>query len=158
MRLSRKCKYFNPRSHKGSDLRELHNPSNLDNFNPRSHKGSDGIIMVNYVIVRISIHAPTRGATEQTIDQYLATAISIHAPTRGATINGKILCSHTVFQSTLPQGERHQHPKFPKAICKFQSTLPQGERHRNPVIFPGRSYFNPRSHKGSDVRPLAPGG
>ena len=34
-------KYFNPRSHKGSDsvVRQIVNP--IENFNPRSHKGSD---------------------------------------------------------------------------------------------------------------------
>ena len=37
-------------------------------------------------------------------------------------------------------------------LHRFQSTLPQGER-RSPVLtLLGMSYFNPRSHKGSDCR------
>ena len=99
----------------------------------------------------ISIHAPTRGATrrrvqnvrcstfqstlpqgERLVQQYLCILpdiISIHAPTRGATGKdaGKI-DKDLKFQSTLPQGERR---------CL--------KRQRGAV-----SYFNPRSHKGSD--------
>ncbi len=55
------------------------------NFNPRSHERSD----VPYVPVTrglyISIHAPTRGATELAYERFPKYRISIHAPTRGAT-------------------------------------------------------------------------
>ena len=37
------------------------------------------------VFVYISIHAPTRGATEQFMEMARRYEISIHAPTRGAT-------------------------------------------------------------------------
>ena len=56
------------------------------NFNPRSHEGSDSDIGKKISDFRISIHAPTRGATlivGRTWDEWL---ISIHAPTRGATV------------------------------------------------------------------------
>ena len=33
-----------------------------------------------------------------------------------------------VFQSTLPQGERHELVRYYIPVLKFQSTLPQGER------------------------------
>ena len=36
--------------------------------------------------LEISIHAPTRGATETYKDLYVSDLISIHAPTRGATL------------------------------------------------------------------------
>ncbi len=54
----------------------------------------------------ISIHAPARGATEGT---YLTAAeqnISIHAPARGATTALKSSPILSLFQSTLPRGER----------------------------------------------------
>ena len=35
-----------------------------NNFNPRSHEGSDSIIMDYPALQNISIHAPTRGATQ----------------------------------------------------------------------------------------------
>ena len=35
---------------------------------------------------RVSIHAPTRGATQQAAQASLELHVSIHAPTRGATL------------------------------------------------------------------------
>ena len=58
--------------------------------------------------------------------------ISIHAPTRGATGLCGIRCRRQRFQSTLPHGERRRDP-------------------RSWSIY--RSYFNPRSHTGSDFSP-----
>ena len=78
----------------------------------------------------------------------------------------------TLFQSTLPRGER-QHPvELPEEIMEvsihaptrgatesqcpavilgeFQSTLPRGERRRLVEILPSLTGFNPRSHAGSD--------
>ena len=120
-------------------------------FNPRSHKGSDTILSSRYRLYRISIHAPTRGAT---------------------VLSSGVIC-RIVFQSTLPQGERRirvgclsvvqmhfnprshkgsdrprnifkisslisihaptrgatiQHPLAFSHPLQFQSTLPQGER------------------------------
>ena len=41
---------------------------------------------INYIAdLKISIHAPTRGATEVQIRKTVSSAISIHAPTREAT-------------------------------------------------------------------------
>ena len=56
-------KYFNPRSHKGSDTGDRRQLGQGDNFNPRSHKGSDLVHQHNLFPFTISIHAPTRGAT-----------------------------------------------------------------------------------------------
>ena len=99
----------------------------------------------------ISIHAPTRGATDSRIcvidcvhfnprshkgsdvmnPAYdVLTVISIHAPTRGATQVSTISHRTERFQSTLPQGERQTSPSVPLYIREFQSTLPQGERHK----------------------------
>ena len=36
-------------------------------FNPRSHEGSDGNLNVSGIAYKISIHAPTRGATAKII-------------------------------------------------------------------------------------------
>ena len=56
------------------------------NFNPRSHKGSDVTEVSRQNVKTISIHAPTRGATEKCTGYNCKMAISIHAPTRGATL------------------------------------------------------------------------
>ena len=131
IRLCYNLLYFNPRSHKGSDINSdcdrayqqafqstlpqgerplvsfLSSSANT-NFNPRSHKGSDFLFVVVFVSPYvISIHAPTRGATLIARVTDPSTTISIHAPTRGATVcKNKTPTAATVFQSTLPQGER----------------------------------------------------
>ena len=121
--------HFNPRSHKGSDRCQLINSFEYDefqstlpqgerpgfcqylrhsgDFNPRSHKGSDDkMLNLTAKIHRISIHAPTRGATGHLRRRTGYPPISIHAPTRGATLFCCKLQSCVLFQSTLPQGER----------------------------------------------------
>ena len=57
-----------------------------------------------------------------------ARTISIRAPTRGATISGASASQRYIFQSALPRGERLYSQDW-------QSIT---------------SYFNPRSHEGSD--------
>ena len=80
---------FNPRSHEGSDAPAPTTTSPAPNFNPRSHEGSDDVRFFNVRDqFRISIHAPTRGATPHSlIYTECSFSISIHAPTRGATSN-----------------------------------------------------------------------
>ena len=99
--------YFNPRSRKGSDLQIPYISQDCIHFNPRSRKGSDPAFQPYPVRYSISIHAPARGATLS-----------------------KLLCMLpiTLFQSTLPQGERPLRSGLINIIQKFQSTLPQGER------------------------------
>ena len=121
--------HFNPRSREGSDTFsgnvvnvELTFQSTLPrgerpgscsgstkavDFNPRSREGSDNFAAAgNGVVVLISIHAPARGATPD--------------PSTGVILS--------IFQSTLPRGER---------------------RHNHFSIFQ-RHDFNPRSREGSD--------
>ena len=78
---------FNPRAHTGRDLvfAFVRMPPAWG-FNPRAHTGRD----VNNSVVfplgwQVSIHAPTRGATECGAKGGWIESVSIHAPTRGAT-------------------------------------------------------------------------
>ena len=80
--------YFNPRSHEGSDGHEVQQQTQVRDFNPRSHEGSDRVVpVIPLAGVKISIHAPTRGATQTGLTQKLIVQ----------------------FQSTLPRGERQVH-------------------------------------------------
>ena len=45
------------------------------------------------IIIEISIHAPTRGATGGIGNDIFQASISIHAPTRGATCEGAKTCA-----------------------------------------------------------------
>ena len=100
---------FNPRTHKGCDTR-THRLSLLQrfSFNPRTHKGCDLCTTSMRAGVRVSIHAPTRGATEVGGVGVESTNVSIHAPTRGATLLLVVKKIQGIkFQSTHPQGVRH---------------------------------------------------
>ena len=165
---------FNPRSYKRSDKREVEKRGGYSSFNPRSYKRSDNFLRENLFMqylfqstllqeerrilaqnnkrnLFLSIHAPTRGATRQSIHQlhiqYFQstllqeerlvltiahldhTPLSIHAPTRGATIsNMSVLNFSYIFQSTLLQEERLVYFFGVKLI----------------------ETFNPRSYKRSD--------
>ena len=82
-----------------------------------------------HAFLYISIHAPTRGATKWIPCCGQSAHISIHAPARGATNSASMMSALSLFQSTLPQGERQLlHPSSYRILL----------------------YFNPRSHKGSD--------
>ena len=92
--------------------------------------GSDTTLMKRFISISVSIHAPTWGATAYNFDY----------------LNGS-----SMFQSTLPHGERQGgiFDRFNR--IEFQSTLPHGERRnvsKSAVCIGG---FNPRSHMGSDV-------
>ena len=98
-------------------------------FNPRSHERSDFEQWYVSNGFSISIHAPTRGATNMSVQiicivlfqstlpreerQWWGVVctstiyISIHAPTRGATFDLSFHLLPFLFQSTLPREERH---------------------------------------------------
>ena len=105
-----------------------------------------------YVIgQKISIHAPTRGATKYDCIEWMESHISIHAPTRGATDSwperirkdwnfnprsherSDLAMERTKtfrnrFQSTLPREERQRNVRHGVQRTTFQSTLPREER------------------------------
>ena len=54
--------------------------------------------------------------------------VSIHAPTRGATHSIASILSISLFQSTHPRGVRHELPRLLVRPKKFQSTHPRGVR------------------------------
>ena len=78
----------------------------------------------------ISIHAPTRGATIAVCDDVERISISIHAPTRGATKDGANMgCGWSISIHAPTRGATNFY-------CQaWFLTI----------------YFNPRSHKGSDM-------
>ena len=78
---------FNPRTHSGCDRIFAALKSAPPGFNPRTHSGCDYKTSFRYFVVGVSIHAPTRGATNGIRIAKWRTGVSIHAPTRGATIS-----------------------------------------------------------------------
>ena len=68
-------------------------PIHFKCFNPRTHKGCDSVNLMSLPDRRVSIHAPTKGATT-TLSTHTIEIIhvSIHAPTKGATNADVQLC------------------------------------------------------------------
>ena len=79
-------------------------------FNPRPHAGGDKRKHLGRKLQRVSIHAPTRGATRTGKRGWAMNTVSIHAPTRGATICCLRYHHQLLFQSTPPRGGRRMHP------------------------------------------------
>ena len=166
--------YFNPRSYKRSDLNALLKnpyvrlfqstllqeerrkylrpyPRHL-HFNPRSYKRSDAFsLFCQRILINISIHAPTRGATCVQFVPSKIWDISIHAPTRGATTRIILQQAICLFQSTLLQEERLCFWCFRiNRSCNFN---PRSYKRSDKQLEHWRllmTYFNPRSYKRSD--------
>ena len=78
---------FNSRAHVGRDRRETrHGAPRVFCFNSRAHVGRDALAAAGRIErLRVSIHAPTWGATLAVPVAESAKQVSIHAPTWGAT-------------------------------------------------------------------------
>ena len=79
----------------------------MQSFNPRTHTGCDINDRSRTIDKTVSIHAPTRGATQVHKPTKTNYYVSIHAPTRGATRPQSRMIVGMGFQSTHPHGVRH---------------------------------------------------
>ena len=165
---------FNPRSREGSDTGRRRDRLRRGYFNPRSREGSDPPAAPQALQVRISIHAPAKGATSLGVYLSHGEIFQSTLPRRERPILPTQSASPLLFQSTLPRRERpdsFQHkpdtslfqstlPRrerlcsntFSNVVPKFQSTLPRRERplpHQRYTH--GCDHFNPRSREGSDI-------
>ena len=142
---------FNPRSRVGNDASQSLSPMLILHFNPRSRVGNDWNLRAIVSYVRISIHVPAWGTTEDCwiimIQWYFNprsrvgndffdslfenfSIISIHVPAWGPTPWTWSMHLTVRFQSTFPRGERLA--VWSVLVCCF--------------------YFNPRSRVGNDNR------
>ena len=136
--------------------KENNNINIITYFNPRSHERSDRLIRLP---IRINQLFQSTLPREERPIRYIPlfksiTKISIHAPTRGATVKRTPSLFFSAFQSTLPREERPCVSSGVMSRAKqFQSTLPREERRCRCGLYVGCKYFNPRSHERSDDRP-----
>ena len=144
-------------------------------FNPRTHVGCDGDGLAHILATRISIHAPTWGATptafanletlifqsthprgvRPTGSRLTAWSSSNFNPRTHVGCDGRLREASTVwqeFQSTHPRGVRPPPSRPQPQPLSFQSTHPRGVR---PATFCGSCHthrnFNPRTHVGCDL-------
>ena len=136
-RLRRPCfrRYFNPRTHVGCDNAPKFTFDEINDFNPRTHVGCDVIRrQFGLEFLRISIHAPTWGATRPFYRPCRCCGISIHAPTWGATglrHNGLQPARISIHAPTW--GATKVNPDV-NVMHLFQSTHPRGVRHGEDVV------------------------
>ena len=122
--------------------------------------------------MRVSIHAPTGGATSpaalrrmasafqftrprgarhlESVDALVRAVVSIHAPTGGATSLGRRHGAAPQFQFTRPRGARLSLLAGCVYRGAFQFTRPRGARHDNSVLPSQGERFNSRAHGGRD--------
>ena len=103
----------------------------------------------------ISIHAPARGATNQSILSGALLGISIHAPARGATKRRRgRTCRSTDFN---PRSREGSDEKEAQMIRDYQISIhapARGATVYNRRLFRLLRNFNPRSREGSDKESL----
>ena len=142
--------YFNPRTHVGCDHNTHIETVPSGDFNPRTHVGCDILSAAIYEERKISIHAPTWGATCTPTLMSKINEISIHAPTWGATFSGRAFSARSLFQSTHPRGVRPRLSADTWVVLTFQSTHPRGVRQLGFLLIKINLNFNPRTHVGCD--------
>ena len=119
-------------------------------FNPRSHAGSDKGRSRGSHSKRVSIHAPTQGATKYQVQVWDRCQVSIHAPTQGATLFWAKYGNIILFQSTLPRRERRDLQPWILQIRCFNPRSHAGSDWLHLLMLHHPRSFNPRSHAGSD--------
>ena len=142
---------FNPRTHEGCDLtyRQFLNYPKVSIHAPT--RGATFVAGEMLAVIAVSIHAPTRGATQPKDVILIFTIVSIHAPTRGATRASVVLRTWTRFQSTHPRGVRRWSMSDSAATSGFNPRTHEGCDTPRPQRQSLPTRFNPRTHEGCDV-------
>ena len=143
---------FNPRTHTGCDDDKPASGNYYDGFNPRTHTGCDVVSDELEQVEKVSIHAPTRGATHPSHIPYRFHIVSIHAPTRGATAR-QLWNTRTASRFNPRTHTGCDTTFFPTVVSvgSFQSTHPHGVRLESKTIQIAEQCFNPRTHTGCDA-------
>ena len=121
-------------------------------FNPRTHMGCDPPDWLRRRHRRVSIHAPTWGAT---FFIFLVPPTGSFQSTHPHGV--RPVCARPVsratsmFQSTHPHGVRPPGVGADAASLLFQSTHPHGVRQAIRLLSSSTACFNPRTHMGCDL-------
>ena len=89
---------------------------------------SDAPELVKDGVLHVSIHVPAWGATTEFLAMRLPTMFQSTLPRGERLTTTQTIYLRYLFQSTLPRGERRLDKVSALAPVKFQSTLPRGER------------------------------
>jgi len=114
---------------RGVRLKKRGTTKSSSRFNPRTHVGCDSKSVERRNHRRVSIHAPTWGATHKFCNAFV-----------------EILC----FNPRTHVGCDSTPLVFANSVIKFQSTHPRGVRRRSGKNCRRERCFNPRTHVGCD--------
>ena len=120
---------FNPRTHTGCGHVHLLHVASIFCFNPRTTQGSTFWAVPCIVIMLVSIHAPTQGATSLHLSHHSEFMRFNPRTHTGCDLHWyEAEYVGYVFQSTHPHGVRHICSKARGLNTVFQSTHPHGVR------------------------------
>ncbi len=119
-------------------------------FNPRAHAGRDLVKPHLHTMIRVSIHAPTRGATPRRRSRARTPRFNPRAHT-GRDLLSFDKVHYVKFQSTRPRGARLHalFAPFHKLVVSIHSPT-RGATTSFRAIARHRR-FNPRAHAGRDI-------
>ena len=120
---------FNPRTHEECDNCQRFSRLGISSFNPRTHEECDLIYLCSKMLVKVSIHALTRSATQQSVNSYFG----------------------LMFQSTHSRGVRRNLLLSPALRC--QGFNPRTHEECDLIYLPYPIVllcFNPRTHEECD--------
>ena len=166
--------YFNPRSYKRSDYYDVVVDRDVDlfqstllqeerrrivcpadhysYFNPRSYKRSDRVLFFVLKFPKISIHAPTRGATLPIIRDILFSAY-FNPRSYKRSDSPSLFALSTIFHFNPRSYKRSDLYIIINIICCVISihAPTRGATKTNTHHHQTQHYFNPRSYKRSDI-------
>ncbi len=119
-------------------------------FNPRTHEGCDFLSSTNLTSYTMFQSTHPRGVRRQQGIGQAIKNVSIHAPTRGATENRYASIKTHQFQSTHPRGVR---PYFAISTLRFTCFNPRTHEGCDFILNLFKimnTSFNPRTHEGCD--------
>ena len=128
-------------------------------FNPRTHTGCDFSLFFIYLIIDVSIHAPTRGATF--IDLFNIFNVFVFQSThphgvRLATSNEVLQLQHVSIHAPTRGATSDLHDAQPKRQG-FNPRTHTGCDTMNPENRTLKQSFNPRTHTGCDSMSVSAG-
>ena len=176
VRLDYKCAHccpiqFQSTHPRGVRLNWIAYEANSDGFNPRTHGGCDSSGHTSCCICTCFNPRTHGGCDSETKHAFYTIKVSIHAPTGGATTVKELFSDSVLFQSTHPRGVRQGDPIifYPCIVSiyaptggatapmglnsnriQFQSTHPRGVRRSLFFMYTYCHSFNPRTHGGCD--------
>ena len=129
-------------------------PNRSRSFNPRTHAGCDACWAAGrYACIGFQSTHPRRVRPARRVGRIAANRVSIHAPTQGATPpSGRSSGSGMSFQSTHPRRVRRYGAEIASLKADVSIHAPtQGATRVVQSPFFASPSFNPRTHAGCDV-------